>query len=76
MPMKKPYSLRDISNRLKNDPDEIILRSIKHGSPSISYKRYKRLYDSLNETIRELAYAGNILVIDLAQEIPQEKVYV
>ncbi len=65
------------ANRLKNNPDPKILEQIKglETQQGISYQEYKRIYDLFNQAIKEVGILNNILVIDLAAEIPQEKEY-
>jgi len=65
------------ANRLKNNPDPKILEQIKgvETQQGISYQEYKEIYDLFNQTIKEMGRLNNILVIDLAAEIPQEKEY-
>ena len=41
----------------------------------ITYKEYKDTYDAMNDKIRELGQTNKTLVIDLAQDIPQESAY-
>ena len=61
-------------DRTRNYKDLIL----KHGTKlryGISYKEFKEIYDLFNETIRVVGKENSILVIDLANEIPQEKEY-
>ena len=61
-------------NRLKNSLDPV-LRNFFDSSErkGISYQEFKIIYDHFNETIRDIALKNNILCIDLAKEVPQEK---
>ena len=65
-------------NRFKEHLDEVIYNSVRilKSDYGIEYKDYKEAYDLLNETIRKVGKDNNILVIDLANEIPQEKEYI
>lgn len=65
------------ANRLKENPDKVILMAMekKYKDTGIDYKQFKVIFDLFNETIREVAKENNILLIDLANEIPQEKEY-
>ena len=66
-----------MANRFKDDPDPFIASSLQrieleHG---ISYQDFKNLFDLFNQEIRIIGEANNVLVIDLANKIPQEKKY-
>lgn len=65
-------------NRFKTPAQGIIYNAAKTFKTDygIEYNDYKEIYDLLNETIRQVGGANNILVIDLAKEIPQEKEYI
>ena len=41
--------------------------------PGIDYGQFKDIFDTFNESIRKKAKENNIMVIDLAKKIPQEK---
>ena len=65
------------SSRLKNNPDNIVKElmgkiEIDYG---INYQEYQEIFNLFNQIIREIGVKNNILVIDLAQKIPQEKEY-
>jgi hypothetical protein len=69
--------LMTMANRFKDDPDPFIASSLQrieleHG---ISYQDFKNLFDLFNQEIRIIGEANNVLVIDLANKIPQEKKY-
>jgi hypothetical protein len=66
-----------LGNRFSNDPGPFIAGmmqrlEIEHG---ITYKEFKEIFDLFNEQIRAVGKANNVLVIDLANKIPQEKMY-
>jgi lysophospholipase L1-like esterase len=66
-----------MANRFSEDPDPFIASKmqrleIEH---DISYKEFKEIFDLFNEQIRTVGKANNVLVIDLANKIPQEKIY-
>lgn len=65
------------ANRLKEVPDRVILMAMekRRKDVGINYEQFKEIFDLFNETIRETAKKNNILLIDLANEIPQEKEY-
>lgn len=64
-------------NRLKINPDPIIAAYLKRIeiNQGITYPAYKDLFDSFNQTIREVGMAHAVPVIDLAQQVPPEKAY-
>jgi hypothetical protein len=65
-------------SRLKDQPDADIKGPIEiafrkgHG---ITYEQFKDLFDSFNQAIRMVGRQNDVLVIDLAAEVPQEKDY-
>ncbi len=64
-------------SRLKDTPDPVIKTSLadlerRQGLP---YLEYKKLFDGFNDEIRETGKKNDILVIDLAAQIPPEKEY-
>jgi lysophospholipase L1-like esterase len=65
------------ANRVKDNPDRAIITFIEsHAHKSgINYTDIKELYNAFNETIRSVGEKNNVLVIDLAKEIPQDKNY-
>jgi hypothetical protein len=63
------------ANRITDHPDPVVAAYIGRDSRSISYRQFKELYDAFNETIREVGRKNQIMVIDLAQEVPQDKKY-
>lgn len=63
-------------NRLTAKPDKVILDSCAAiEALGISYESYRELYMAMNEKIRTVAKDNNILLIDLAKEVPQTKEY-
>jgi hydroxypyruvate isomerase len=65
------------ANRFSDDPGDFIASmmqrlEIQHG---ITYNDFKEIFDLFNEQIRMVGKANNVLVIDLANHIPQEKKY-
>ena len=63
------------ASRLKDHPDPPVQR-IMHQleiSQGITYGEFKGAFDRLNQTIREVGAKNQVLVIDLAQEIPPVK---
>ena len=63
--------LMTMSSRFKEKPDKIVADSVK--ITGLDYGQFKDLFDTFNESIRKKAKENNIMVIDLAREIPQEK---
>lgn len=64
------------ANRLKENPDEVILKSMEPMlSAGITYETFKEEYDRFNEIVREIAKTNEIPLIDLAKLIPQENKY-
>jgi hypothetical protein len=68
--------LMTMANRLKDHPDPFILslerKTVETGT-GLNYKDFKDLVDLFNQTIREVAVANNVLVIDLDRKVPKEK---
>ncbi len=63
--------LMTMSSRFKEKPDKIVADAVKN--VGVDYKQFKDLFDSFNESIRKKALENNILLIDLATAVPQEK---
>jgi lysophospholipase L1-like esterase len=67
--------LMTMHNRLKDHPDPFIMQIVRDtltGS-GLSYKVFKDLVDLFNQTIREVAAANGVFVIDLDRKVPKEK---
>lgn len=66
------------ANRLKDNPDKLIEKLMSHFEKDyqFTYKEYKEVYDLFNQAIREVGRENNVLVIDLAKKVPQEKEYI
>ena len=62
--------LMTMPSRFKEKPDQIILDTFKN--VTIEYAQFRELFDLFNKSILKKAQENNIMVIDLAQEIPQE----
>ena len=65
------------ANRITDHPDPVVAAYIgrdgrDHG---ISYRQFKELYDAFNDTIREVGRKNQVMVIDLAREVPPDKKY-
>ena len=63
--------LMTMPSRFKEKPDQIILDTFKN--VTIEYAQFRELFDLFNNSILKKAHENNIMVIDLAKEIPQEK---
>jgi lysophospholipase L1-like esterase len=63
------------ASRLTESPDPLIQKSMDQleASQGITYAAFKGAFDRLNQTIRDLGAKNQVLVIDLAQEIPPVK---
>jgi hypothetical protein len=61
------------SSRFKDHPDRIIADAVK--DVGLDYHQFKDLFDSFNDAIRRKAHENQVLLIDLAQALPQEKEY-
>lgn len=65
------------ANRFTKKPDQIVLDSFKAlESLGIDYQQFKNLFDGMNDTIRKVATDNNILLIDLANQIPQSNEFI
>ncbi len=69
--------LLTMPSRLKDDPDPLIRRLMQRleEQNGITYLDFKGAFDRFNQAIREVAAQNRVLLVDLAQEIPQEKEY-
>jgi hypothetical protein len=66
------------ANRIIDHPDKVVAAYIsQYGNETgINYQRFKELYDAFNDTIRAVGRKNDIMVIDLAREIPANKKYI
>lgn len=62
--------LMTMPSRFKEKPDQIILDTFNN--VTIDYSQFRELFDLFNKSILKKAHENNIMVIDLAKEIPQE----
>ncbi len=69
--------LMTMANRLKENPDPLIVQLTKglKKDQGITYQDYKEIFDLFNQAIRQIGADNRVLVIDLAQAVPQEKEY-
>jgi lysophospholipase L1-like esterase len=70
--------LMTMANRLKDKPDPLIVRLTSglkkdHG---ITYQEYQEIFNLFNRAIRRTAAANQVLLIDLASAVPQEREYI
>ena len=65
------------ANRFTEKPDEVILKNL-HALKSLgmSYADYRQLYLTMNDEIRKVAAENNVILIDLANEVPQTNQYI
>jgi lysophospholipase L1-like esterase len=69
-------ALMTMANRVKDHPDPFILalaRNTVESGSGMNYQEFKVLFDLFNQTIREVAAANGVLVIDLDRKVPKEK---
>ena len=69
-------ALMTMANRVKDQPDPFILslaRNTVETGAGMKYQEFKGLFDLFNQTIREVAAANSVLVIDLDRKVPKEK---
>ncbi|MBU4231173.1 MAG: SGNH/GDSL hydrolase family protein [Proteobacteria bacterium] len=62
--------LMTMPSRFKEKPDQIILDTFNN--VTLDYFQFRELFDLFNKSILKKAHENNIMVIDLAKEIPQE----
>ncbi len=69
--------LMTMPSRLKDGPDPLIARLMKglEEQQGITYGEFKEAFDRFNRTILEVGAKNQVLVVDLAREIPPEKAY-
>ncbi|MDD2901865.1 MAG: SGNH/GDSL hydrolase family protein [Syntrophales bacterium] len=65
------------ANRITAKPDRVVKDYVdRFGRDSgLSYREFKELYDSFNATIRRVGRENQVMVIDLAAEVPPDKKY-
>jgi len=63
------------ASRLTESPDPLIRKLMQslEVSQGITYTDFKAAFDRLNQTIRDVGAKNQVLVIDLAREIPPVK---
>jgi hypothetical protein len=63
------------ASRLTESPDPLIKKVMRglEVSQGITYADFKGAFDRLNQTIRDVGAKNQVLVIDLAREIPPVK---
>jgi len=66
--------LMTMASRFTENPDKAIIDRFK--GVGVSYQEYKHLFELFNDSIRKKALENDILLIDLAAAIPQEKKYI
>jgi hypothetical protein len=65
------------ANRVTDHPDPVVTAYIdRFGKDTvISYRDFKEVYDAFNATIRRVGRQNQVLVIDLAADVPPDKSY-
>ena len=65
------------ANRITDHPVPVVAAYIARDGrgTGLSYQRFKALYDAFNDTIREVGRKNQVIVIDLAREVPPDKKY-
>jgi hypothetical protein len=65
------------ANRITEKPDQVVAAYVgRFGRDTgLSYREFKEIYDAFNETIRRAARQNQVLLIDLAVEVPPDKIY-
>jgi len=65
------------ANRVTDHPDPVVAAYINRfgQDTGISYRDFKEVYDAFNETIRRIGRQNQVMVIDLAREVPPDKAY-
>lgn len=68
------------ASRFKENPDPVIFNHFDHlidkRKLNLDYYGLKELYDTFNQTIRDVGRDNDVLVIDLARHIPQKKGFI
>ena len=65
------------ANRITDNPDPVVAAYIGRDGRDrgLSYPQFKKLYDAFNDTIRDVGRKNQVMVIDLAREVPPDKKY-
>ena len=66
------------ANRLTNEPSAPLMLDFKArlGGIGIPFKEWKEIYDSFNQAVRDVARDRGVLLIDLAELVPQNSEYI
>jgi hypothetical protein len=69
--------LMTMPSRLQDHPDPLIARLMKglEVQQGLTYGEFKGAFDRFNRTILEVGAKNQVLVVDLAREIPPDKAY-
>lgn len=64
-------------SRLSPSPDEVTKKNMERFAASwgVDYAAYRGLFERFNEIIRQVAREQNVLLIDLAVQVPPDKAY-
>jgi hypothetical protein len=65
------------ANRITDRPEPVVEAYVNRfgRDAGIGYQDFKQVYDALNETIRRVGRQNQVMVIDLAREVPPDKTY-
>ena len=64
------------ANRITDSPDPVVRRMLKRVEDvGIGYAEYKWLYDRFTDITQEVGEEREVMVIDLAREVPQSARY-
>jgi lysophospholipase L1-like esterase len=65
------------ANRITEHPDPVVAAYIGRDGrgTGLGYQKFKEIYDAFNDTIREVGRQNQVIVIDLAREVPADKKY-
>jgi hypothetical protein len=66
------------ANRIIDRPDRVVETYVgRFGQHAgLDYRDFKEIYDSFNATIRQVGRRNQVLVVDLAAEVPPDKTYI
>lgn len=66
------------ASRFKEKPDKVVIdyTSIMERDFGVKYPEFRAVFELFNDVIRDVGKANDVLVIDLARQVPQEKEYI
>ena len=64
------------ASRFTEMPDDVVMKNLQNlDAMDLSYSEYRALYGAMNEEIRKVASAKSVMLIDLANVVPQTNEY-